>query len=194
MKASVRTCVAKNGLWGIRQVGYDSANRLLSVSRLSPGTKAIMRHRLHGDERNLPRLILLGLTMMTLTAAGSARSAEPAAPDKVFVRDHCAGCHNADDKKGRLDLTALAFDPKDSATLAVWVKVHDRVAAGEMPPRKKPDAAARKGFLAGSTGTSTRPPCETCSASRGRRSPTGCPRTARPTASTRAARRSTCPT
>src|SRR5689334_17178882 len=90
---------------------------------------------------------------MILTAAGSVRSAEPAAPDRLFVRDHCAGCHNADARKGRLDLTALAFDPKDPAALALWVKVHDRVAAGEMPPRRKPDAAARKGFLDGLAGS-----------------------------------------
>ena len=81
--------------------------------------------------------VLLVLAV-SLGAAGSVRSAEPPAPDKLFVRDHCVGCHNADDKKGRLDLTALTFDAKDPANLAVWVKVHDRVAAGEMPPRKKP--------------------------------------------------------
>src|SRR5687767_14884198 len=102
--------------------------------RHSPGTKTIMRHRFHGDGLSLSRLVLLGLTLI-LIATGSVRSAEPAGPDKLFVRDHCVGCHNADDKKGRLDLTALAFDPKDPAALAVWVKVHDRVAAGEMPPR-----------------------------------------------------------
>jgi hypothetical protein len=55
------------------------------------------------------------------------------------------------DKKGRLDLTRLAFDPKDSANLAVWVKLHDRVRAGEMPPRTRarPDAARQKAFVDG---------------------------------------------
>lgn len=107
-----------------------------------------MRHRFHVAGRSLLHLTMLGLTII-LTAAGPARAAEPVTPDKLFVRDHCTGCHNADDKKVQLDLTAVAFDPKDPATLAVWVKVHDRVVAGEMPPRKKPDAASQKTFTDG---------------------------------------------
>ncbi len=53
--------------------------------------------------------------------------------------------------KGRLDLGRLAFAPNDSANLAVWIKVHDRVKAGEMPPasRARPDATRRKTFLEG---------------------------------------------
>jgi hypothetical protein len=86
---------------------------------------------------------------MALLAARPAGAAEPIAPDNAFVGDHCTSCHNAEDKKGRLDLTTLTFDPKDAANLAVWVKVHDRVAAGEMPPksRPRPDAAGRKAFV-----------------------------------------------
>ena len=62
-------------------------------------------------------------------------------------------------------------------------------------PRSGRPWPARAGrFCGGSIAMSTRTPCATCSASRGRRSPTGCPKTARPIASTRAARRSTCPT
>lgn len=107
-----------------------------------------MRHRPFADGRNSPRQWLLRLAVLALFAARPAGAAEP---DQAFVRDHCAGCHNAEDKKGRLDLTTLAFDPKDSANLAVWVRVHDRVAAGEMPPksRPRPDAAAQKGFVEG---------------------------------------------
>jgi len=89
------------------------------------------------------------LAVLALAAVRPAGAAEPAGPDKAFLADHCTSCHNADDKKGRLNLTALAFDPKDPTTLAVWVKVHDRVAAGEMPPRKKPDAEAQKTFTGG---------------------------------------------
>src|SRR5436853_311603 len=81
---------------------------------------------------------VLGLAVLALLAARPARAAEPVTPDKAFTGDHCTGCHNAEDKRGRLDLTTLAFDPKDAANLAVWVRVHDRVAAGEMPPRSRP--------------------------------------------------------
>jgi Protein of unknown function (DUF1587)/Planctomycete cytochrome C len=97
------------------------------------------------------RFQVLGLTVLALFAVCPAESAEPAAPDQAFVRDHCISCHNEENKKGRLDLTNLAFDTKDSNNLAVWVKVHDRVKAGEMPPkiRNRPDAARLKDFVEG---------------------------------------------
>src|SRR4051794_2988323 len=45
-------------------------------------------------------------------------------------------------KKGGLDLTELEFDLDDPRSFARWVAVHDRVSAGEMPPKaateKKP--------------------------------------------------------
>jgi hypothetical protein len=58
-----------------------------------------------------------------------------------FVEAHCTDCHDADTKKGGLDLTALKLD---AAGFEEWVKVHDRVRAGEMPPKKKPQPAARE--------------------------------------------------
>jgi hypothetical protein len=64
-------------------------------------------------------------------------SAEAAPPGK-FIESHCVSCHDADTHSGNLDLTALKFDPADPENFARWVKVHDRVAAGEMPPKKKP--------------------------------------------------------
>jgi hypothetical protein len=45
-------------------------------------------------------------------------------------------------QKGGLDLTALPFQPADPDNFARWVKVHDRIAAGEMPPKKKPRPSA----------------------------------------------------
>jgi hypothetical protein len=54
----------------------------------------------------------------------------------AFLEKHCYGCHDATAKKAGLDLTSLK--PTDTAR---WIKVHDRIEAGEMPPRKKPPAA-----------------------------------------------------
>jgi hypothetical protein len=54
-----------------------------------------------------------------------------------FIGNHCAECHDASVKKGGLDLTALKFDLTDETNFATWVTVHDRVTAGEMPPKKK---------------------------------------------------------
>ncbi|MHB1422628.1 MAG: DUF1592 domain-containing protein [Gemmataceae bacterium] len=87
--------------------------------------------------------------MLALLTAGPVDASGLAASDKAFVNDYCTRCHNDVDQKGRLDLTRLAFDPNDSANLAIWIKVHDRVQAGEMPPRSRvrPDAARQKTFV-----------------------------------------------
>ena len=79
-------------------------------------------------------------------------SAEPSAPPaavRQLLDDRCFECHDEDAKKGKLDLTALKFDLGDAKAFAMWVKVHDRVRDGEMPPKKKeqPTEAERAVFL-----------------------------------------------
>jgi mono/diheme cytochrome c family protein len=68
---------------------------------------------------------------------------------RVFVEKHCVECHDADTKKGGLDLTALKFDPANATNFSRWVLVHDRVSNGEMPPKKKarPEAAELASFI-----------------------------------------------
>src|SRR5262245_49937300 len=107
-----------------------------------------MRHPSHAGARSASRLRPFGFVVLALAASGAEA---PAAPDAAFLRDHCAACHNEEDKRGRLDLTHLRFEPQDPANRAVWVKVHDRVKAGEMPPngRPRPDGARQKGFVDG---------------------------------------------
>lgn len=68
----------------------------------------------------------------------------------AFIEKHCIDCHDADAKKGGLDLSSLNVDYNDAANFRAWVAVHDRVRDGEMPPAKKPrpDAAEQKAALA----------------------------------------------
>jgi hypothetical protein len=47
---------------------------------------------------------------------------------------HCIDCHNADSPEGNLDLTTIQYDPSDRELFSRWIKIHDRVQAGEMPP------------------------------------------------------------
>jgi mono/diheme cytochrome c family protein len=70
-------------------------------------------------------------------------------PSRQFIEKHCIECHDADMKKGGLDLTALKFAPAISTNFSRWVLVHDRVSSGEMPPKKKPrpDAAELASFV-----------------------------------------------
>jgi hypothetical protein len=71
-------------------------------------------------------------------------------PSRAFLEKRCVECHDADTAKGGLDLTSLKIDPKDPKNFAAWVKVHDRVRDGEMPPDKKakPARAEVDAFLA----------------------------------------------
>src|SRR5205807_1787060 len=66
-----------------------------------------------------------------------------------FLRQNCVGCHSKTNVSGKLDLTT-PFRPADAGDFDRWVKVVDRVAAGEMPPKgaAQPTATARKSFLA----------------------------------------------
>ncbi|MCR9293273.1 MAG: DUF1592 domain-containing protein [bacterium] len=51
-----------------------------------------------------------------------------------FLAQHCTACHNSNDQAGRLDLESLRFEPSNPDNYTRWIKIHDRVKAGEMPP------------------------------------------------------------
>ncbi len=87
-----------------------------------------------------------GLWGVTMLACGSGLRAADALPGLVrpFLDKHCSECHDADAKKGKLDLSALPFNLTNADSLASWVKVLDRVQAGEMPPEKKPRPDAKE--------------------------------------------------
>jgi len=73
--------------------------------------------------------------LFAATAALAAADLPPAG--RRFVAKHCFECHDAEMKKGGLDLTALKFEPANPTNFSTWVLVHDRVMLGEMPPKKK---------------------------------------------------------
>lgn len=77
-------------------------------------------------------LAMFGAMLGLLAAPGSAWSDE--AFPREFFRTHCYECHNADGNEGGLDLTALQPEFSHAETFARWVKIHDRIEAGEMPP------------------------------------------------------------
>ncbi len=60
-------------------------------------------------------------------------------PDTLsaLLENHCLDCHDDLETKGDLDLFSLEWNLKDPHTTDIWVKVHDRLASGEMPPKKK---------------------------------------------------------
>src|SRR5689334_15200304 len=94
----------------------------------------------------------LGLSF--LVALPAAQGAAVAQEVRVFIERHCVECHDAEAKKGGLDLAGLSFDLQSPEVFARWAKVDERVAAGEMPPKKKarPAPAALKSFTNALTG------------------------------------------
>ncbi|MEO5922322.1 MAG: DUF1592 domain-containing protein [Bryobacteraceae bacterium] len=74
--------------------------------------------------------------------AFDATAAPPFAGSDEFLRQNCTVCHGAVSPKAGLDLSKLAYEPANSDNFATWVKVHDRVSAGEMPPAGMPRPAA----------------------------------------------------
>jgi len=70
-----------------------------------------------------------------------------------FINNYCADCHDDPSAKSGLDLVHQSSDLANPSVFETWVKVHDKVDAGEMPPKKKarPAAADLHAFLAGLT-------------------------------------------
>jgi uncharacterized protein DUF1592/uncharacterized protein DUF1588/uncharacterized protein DUF1585/uncharacterized protein DUF1587/uncharacterized protein DUF1595/cytochrome c len=72
---------------------------------------------------------------------------------KEFISKYCADCHDDASAKSGLDLVHQSSELGNPATFETWVKVHDKVEAGEMPPKKKarPEPADLHAFIAGLT-------------------------------------------
>ncbi len=86
-----------------------------------------------------------------LAVASSAAAAPPFPGADPFIQKSCLACHNSPSGAARLDLAKLGYEPANPDNFAIWVKVHDRVAAGEMPPAgmPKPVADSRAQFVKG---------------------------------------------
>ena len=52
-----------------------------------------------------------------------------------FLRANCLDCHDGDGAEAGFDLRKIGSDLDDPSTLANWIKAHDRVSEGEMPPK-----------------------------------------------------------
>lgn len=54
-----------------------------------------------------------------------------------YLETHCFDCHDSTTKKGGLNLEALPIQFDAAGPFEIWVQVHDRIAAGEMPPKSR---------------------------------------------------------
>jgi hypothetical protein len=84
----------------------------------------------------LPVLAILATSAASLLGTATRASGAPSAL-QPFLERHCLECHDAETRKGGLDLASLPFEPRHATNFSRWVTLYDRVQAGEMPPRKK---------------------------------------------------------
>jgi hypothetical protein len=82
------------------------------------------------------------ISILSLSALSILAHAQSAPPQ---IDKSCLECHDKDNTKGSLDLTALPFDLTNPATRERWIRIYDRVEKGEMPPKpedlRKPERA-----------------------------------------------------
>ena len=85
--------------------------------------------------RDLPRY--LAAIAFALSAQTWAVGADlPAFKElEPILEKRCVECHDSDEAKGGLDLVKLPRDLQDPALRERWIRIHDRVRAGEMPPK-----------------------------------------------------------
>lgn len=87
--------------------------------------------RLRNDAMRLQTLILAALYVSSLPAFAADNLTE-------FFRAHCDECHDAQTKQSGLDLSQLKPPGESDESFVPWIKIHDRIEAGEMPPREQP--------------------------------------------------------
>jgi hypothetical protein len=102
--------------------------------------------------RGVPAIILLAVF-----AAPELAASAPFADADVFIQKNCVTCHNSSAPAARLDLSKLTYEPGNPENFAIWVKVHDRVSAGNMPPKPlpRPPADSVTQFVNGLSGALT---------------------------------------
>jgi mono/diheme cytochrome c family protein len=52
----------------------------------------------------------------------------------ALIAEKCISCHGADEPQGGLNLASLPFELGDRNVRGRWIRIHDRVEHGEMPP------------------------------------------------------------
>lgn len=90
------------------------------------------------------------LLLAAFAALAAPRPAQDPPRGRAFLERHCIECHGSESPKAGLNLESITLDRLDDPRVfSTWVKIHDRVEAGEMPPAKRtpPPPAERDAFL-----------------------------------------------
>lgn len=96
----------------------------------------------------MTRLVLV-LAFITSALFAKPPQAVLDAKHRVFLKDNCLTCHNAEKQKGKVRLDDIAFTLDSVEKADLWQKVLNSINSGEMPPEdeKQPSPAAKTDFL-----------------------------------------------
>ena len=75
------------------------------------------------------------LTFVFLAWVAAVTQATAGADVVPHLNQTCLGCHEGESAEGGLDLASLPFDLSDPSIRDRWIRLHDRVEKGEMPPK-----------------------------------------------------------
>jgi hypothetical protein len=78
------------------------------------------------------------VVLFPLLAPLGLAATPPFAGADAFLQKNCVSCHSSSAPAARLDLSKLGYEPANTDNFATWIKIHDRVSAGEMPPKPMP--------------------------------------------------------
>ena len=87
---------------------------------------------------SLTRSAAIALSCFLLWRPLHANAEVPA----TFIETHCFSCHSSDSAAAGLNLKTLEREFDNPETARRWVRVHDRLVSGEMPPRDADQPAA----------------------------------------------------
>jgi hypothetical protein len=86
--------------------------------------------------------LLLGLSAFGRYLPGTLNASE--VDLRRYLDAHCSECHDSTTKKGGLDLETLPVQFDTREHFEKWSLVHDRIAAGEMPPKSRRERPSEK--------------------------------------------------
>jgi len=79
----------------------------------------------------------MNIPLIGAVLLAAAAQDDPEATLRRYLKAHCTECHGEEVQKRDLRLDTLARDVSKPDGFATWVKVHDKIESGEMPPAKR---------------------------------------------------------
>ena len=132
--------VAVSGSGGIARSSLSRPANSFYASGILRRTRLLSAAR---AGRRMVRFFVLSLLLascFTLVSSLNAADAEL----RGYLETHCFDCHDSTTKKGGLDLESLPMQFDAHERFEKWALVHDRIAAGEMPPKSRKERPSEK--------------------------------------------------